>query len=148
VRAIIGELLEAEARQERGEPAHLAEMIVRLMRISIARNTALEERSSAERAASVLEMDALRRDMVEIARRHALPGRRRRAVAEVEARFTAASFPFRHNRALPTTIVRADAGDHSLDPTFKTGLSWPEETKRAIIERGYRLTGEVLEPPA
>ncbi|MGZ8687423.1 MAG: patatin-like phospholipase family protein [Gaiellaceae bacterium] len=148
VRAIIGELLEAEARQERGEPAHLAEMIVRLMRISIARNTALEERSSAERAASVLEMDALRRDMVEIARRHALPGRRRRAVAEVEARFRAASFPFRHNRALPTTIVRADAGDHSLDPTFRTGLSWPEETKRAIIERGYRLTDEALEPPA
>lgn len=144
VRAIIGELQEAEARQERGEPAHLAEMIVRLMRISIARNTALEERYAAERDASVQEMDALRRDMTEIARRHALPGRRRRAAAAVEARFREASFPFRHNRALPTMIVRGDAGEHSLDPSFKTGLSWPEETKHAIIERGYRLTDEAL----
>jgi predicted acylesterase/phospholipase RssA len=144
VRAIIGELQEAEARQERGEPAHLAEMIVRLMRISIARNTALEERYAAERNASVQEMAALRRDMVEIARRHALPGRRRRAAAAVEARFAQASFPFRHNRALPTTIVRADAGDDSLDSSFRTGLVWPEETKRAVIRRGYELGAEAL----
>ncbi len=144
VRAIIGELQEAEARQERGEPAHLAEMIVRLMRISIARNTALEERYAAERDASVREMDALRRDMVEIARRHALPGRRRRAAAAVEARFAQASFPFRHNRALPTTIVRGDAGEHSLDSSFRTGLVWPEEAKRAIVRRGYELGDEAL----
>jgi predicted acylesterase/phospholipase RssA len=144
VRAIIGELQEAEARQERGEPAHLAEMIVRLMRISIARNTALEERYAAERDASVHEMDALRRDMVEIARHHALPGRRRRAAAAVEARFAQASFPFRHNRALPTTIVRGDAGEHSLDSSFRTGLVWPEEAKRAVIRRGYELGDEAL----
>jgi predicted acylesterase/phospholipase RssA len=144
VRAIIGELQEAEARQERGEPAHLAEMIVRLMRISIARNTALEERYAAERDASVQEMEALRHDMVEIARRHAPPGRKRHAAAAVEARFATASFPFRHNRALPTMIVRGDAGEHTLDPSFKTGLTWALETKHAIIERGYRLTDEAL----
>jgi hypothetical protein len=144
VRAIIGELQEAEARQERGEPAHLAEMIVRLMRISVARNTALEERYAAERNTSVQEMDALRRDMVEIVRRHAVPGLRRRAAAAVEARFSEASFPFRHNRALPTTIVRGDAGEHSLDPSLRTGLTWPEETKHAIIERGYQLADEAL----
>lgn len=144
VRAIIGELQEAEARQERGEPAHLAEMIVRLMRISVARNTALEERYAAERDASVREMDALRRDMVEIVRRHTPPGRKRRAAAAVEARFAEASFPFRHNRALPTTIARGDAGEHTLDPSFRTGLTWPEETKHAIIERGYLLAEEAL----
>jgi predicted acylesterase/phospholipase RssA len=144
VRAIIGELQEAEARQERGEPAHLADMIVRLMRISIARNTALEERYAAERDASVHEMDALRRDTVAIVRRHALPGRRRRAAAAVEARFAEASFPFRHNRVLPTTIVRGDAGEHSLDSSFRTGLVWPEESKRAIVLRGYELGAEAL----
>lgn len=144
VRAIIGELQEAEARQERGEPAHLAEMIVRLMRISIARNTALEERYAAERDASVREMNALRRDMVDIARRFAVPGRGRQAAAAVEARFEEATFPFRHNRALPTTIVRGDPGEHSLDPSFRAGLEWPDETKRAIVRRGYELTAEAL----
>jgi predicted acylesterase/phospholipase RssA len=144
VRAIIGELQEAEARQDRGEPAHLAEMIVRLMRVAVARNTALEARVAAEKDASVQEMAALRRDMVEIARRHALPGRRRRAAAAVEARFAAASFPFRHNRALPTTIVRAHTGEHILDQSFRAGATWPVETKRAIVERGYTLTDEAL----
>jgi len=144
VRAIIGELQEAEARQDRGEPAHLAEMIVRLMRVSIARNMALEERFAAEKDASVQEMAALRRDMVEIARRHALPGRRRRAAEAVEARFAAASFPFRHNRALPTTIVRGDTGEHTLDQSFRAGATWPVETKRAIVERGYTLTDAAL----
>lgn len=144
VRAIIGELQEAEARQDRGEPAHLAEMIVRLMRITIARNTALEERYAAERDASVREMSALRHDMAEIARSYAVPGRRRAAAAAVEARFEQATFPFRHNRALPTTIVRGDPGEHSLDPSFKTGLSWPDEAKQAIVRRGYDLTAEAL----
>ena len=35
VRALIGELQQAEERQARGEPPHLADMIVRLMRIAI-----------------------------------------------------------------------------------------------------------------
>jgi predicted acylesterase/phospholipase RssA len=144
VRALIGELVEAEQRQARGEPAHLAEMIVRLMRITIARNTALEERTAAEKDASVRELEALRRDVARIARRHALPGRGARAAAEIQARFAAARFPFRHDRVLPTLIVRGDPGDLALDPSFRAGLVWPEETKRVLIARGFALTDEAL----
>ena len=43
VRALIAQLDEAEARAERGEPVHFGDMIVRLMRVAIQRNTALEE---------------------------------------------------------------------------------------------------------
>src|SRR5205823_2848769 len=39
VRALLREVDEAEARAARGEPEHLAEMIVRLARVSILRNT-------------------------------------------------------------------------------------------------------------
>ncbi len=145
VRAIIGELAESEARQERGEPAHLAEMIVRLMRVAISRNTTLEERFAGEKDASVRELEALRVDVVETARRYALPGRRSAAAAAVEARFAQARFPFRHDRRLPTTIVRGDAGEHLLDPSFRSGLTWPEEQKRALVDRGYRLLDEALD---
>jgi predicted acylesterase/phospholipase RssA len=144
VRALLGELRAAEERQERGEPPHLADMIVRLMRVTIARNTELEVRSAAEKDASVQELAALRESVLETVRRNALPWRRRAAVAEVEARFAGARFPFRHDRALPLTLVRGDAGEHALDPTFRAGLEWPIETKRALIELGYALTDRAL----
>jgi predicted acylesterase/phospholipase RssA len=144
VRALIGELRSAEERQERGEPPHLADMIVRLMRVTVARNTELEVRSAGEKDASVRELDALRASVLETVRRSALPWRRRAAVAEVEQRFAAARFPFRHDRALPLTIVRGDAGPYSLDPSFRSGLAWPVETKRALIDRGYELTSRAL----
>ncbi|HEU0335397.1 MAG TPA: patatin-like phospholipase family protein [Gaiellaceae bacterium] len=144
VRALIGELVEAEQRQARGEPAHLADMIVRLMRIAIARNTELEQRHASDKDASVQELETLRRDVERIARRHALPGRRARVAAEIEARFAAARFPFRHDRALPTVIVRGDPGEAALDPSFRAGLVWPLESKQALIDRGYALTDEEL----
>jgi predicted acylesterase/phospholipase RssA len=144
VRALIGELQEAEERQARGEPAHLAEMIVRLMRVAIARNTELEEHFANEKDASVHELGALRRDLSKIAERHALPWRRRRARAEVEERFAAARFPFRHDRLLPKVIVHGDPGPHSLDGTFRAGLEWPDAARRGLVERGYALTDEAL----
>ena len=144
VRALIGEIRAAEERQERGEPPHLADMIVRLMRVTVARNTELEVRSAAEKDASVHELEALRDAVLEIVRRTAPPWRRRAAVAEVEARFAGARFPFRHDRALPLTVVRGDAGDHALDPSFRAGLEWPLETKRALIDRGYEQTDRRL----
>ena len=49
VRAFIAELDEAEARERRGEPIHLGDMMVRLMRVAIQHNTALEERLATER---------------------------------------------------------------------------------------------------
>ncbi len=144
VRALIGEIRSAEERQERGEPPHLADMIVRLMRVTVARNTELEVRSAGEKDASVRELDALRASVLETVRRNSLPWRRRAAVAEVEQRFAGARFPFRHDRALPLTIVRGDAGPYSLDPSFRSGLEWPLETKRALIDRGYELTSRAL----
>jgi hypothetical protein len=82
--------------------------------------------------------------VLETVRRSALPWRRRSAVAEVEGRFAGARFPFRHDRALPLTIVRGDPGEHTLDPTFRSGLEWPLETKQALIDLGYELTARAL----
>ena len=144
IRALIGEVRAAEERQERGEPPHLADMILRLMRVTVARNTELEVRSAAAKDASVRELAALRDSVLETVRRTAAPWRRRAAVAEVEQRFASARFPFRHDRALPLTIVRGDPGDRALDSSFRSGLEWPVETKRALIDLGYELTSRAL----
>ena len=144
VRALIAELRVAEEREERGEPPHLADMIVRLMRVTVARNTELEVRSARARDEAVRALEALREDVLATVRRSALPWRRGAAVREVEARFAAAGFPFRHDRALPVTIVRGDPGELSLDASFRAGLEWPVETKRALIELGYEQTEAAL----
>ena len=144
VRALIGELRVAEERQERGEPPHLADMIVRLMRVTVARNTELEVRSAQARDDSVRALEALRMDVLETVRRSALPWRRRSAVREVESRFAEAAFPFRSDRVLPVTIVRGDPGELSLDASFRSGLEWPVEAKRALIELGYEQTAAAL----
>ena len=143
VGALLAEVRLAQERAERGEPAHYGEMIVRLMRVSFARNVVLEERLADERETSVLELRRLREDVVGAAVAAAPPWRRRRLRSELEARFVSARFPFRHERHVPTLIVRGTPGDDSLDPTFRSA-EWPEETKRALIERGYRLTDEAL----
>jgi predicted acylesterase/phospholipase RssA len=144
IRALIGELQEAEERQARGEPAHLADMILRLMRVAIARNTAVEERVAADKDASVAELAALRRDILAISKSYALPGRRSRLAAAIEDRFDAARFPFDHDRNLPTVIVHGDPGEYALEPGFRAGLEWPTETKRALIELGFALTDAEL----
>jgi predicted acylesterase/phospholipase RssA len=145
VRALMGELQASEERRERGEPAHLPEMIARLMRVAIARNTALEERYAREKDESVAELGALRRDLTGIARRNALPWRRRRVAVEVAERFAEARLPFRHDRRLPVAIVRGDPGDLALDNSFRAGLEWPEEAKRALLARGRELADEALD---
>ena len=114
------------------------------MRVTIARNTTLEVRSAEAKDASVRELEALRADVLASVRRNASPWRRRRAVREVQERFAAARFPFRLDRALPLTIVRGSAGEHALDPTFRSGLEWPVETKRALIDRGRALADDLL----
>ncbi len=75
VRAFITELDEAEARQLRGEPVHLGDMVIRLMRVAIQRNTTLEERLADERDEAIRELDALRADVTRIVAEHARPGR-------------------------------------------------------------------------
>lgn len=145
VRALIGELRVAEEREERGEPPHLADMIIRLMRVTVARNTELEVRSAHARDEAVRALESLREQVLDTVARSALPWRRRSAVAEIETRFAEAAFPFRHDRALPVTIVRGDPGELSLDASFRAGLEWPVETKRALIELGHEQTAAALD---
>ena len=143
VRALLAEVRLAQERAERGEPAHYGEMIVRLMRVAFARNVVLEERLAEERETSVAELGRLREDVVVIAVAAARPWRRRRLRSQLEDRFATARFPFRHERHVPTLIVRSTPGGDSLDPTFRSAR-WPDEIKRSLIERGYRLTDESL----
>jgi predicted acylesterase/phospholipase RssA len=145
VRALLAEIRLAEERASRGEPAHYAELIIRLMRVAIARNSVLEERFVAERETSVRELQRLREEVIAAAVAAAPVRKRAKLRAELEELFSAARFPFRHDRHLPSLVVRATAGEQGLDPTFRSDERWPEESKRALIERGYRLTAEALE---
>jgi predicted acylesterase/phospholipase RssA len=145
VRSLLAEVRLAQERASRGEPAHYGELIVRLMRVAFARNAVVEERLALERETSVTELQRLREDVTETALAAAPPWRRKRLQAELDARFEAARFPFRHDRNVPTLIVRGTSGDVSLDPTFRGDTPWPEDRKRALIERGYALTDEALQ---
>jgi predicted acylesterase/phospholipase RssA len=133
IRALIAQLDEAEARERRGEPVHFGEMLVRLMRVTIQRNTALEERLAAERDAACRELESLRADLVRLARDHARPGRRARAARAVEERFASTALP----RAIPQIVVRGDAGADSLELGFRGSPEWTEQAKRALIARGW-----------
>lgn len=144
VRALVAELKEAEARAARGEPAHFGDMMARLFRVAIMRNTDVEERLARVKDASISELESLRRDMAAIVAEHARPTRRGRARRAVEQRFAAAQFPFRHERIVPRLVVRGDAGSASLEHAFRAGRPWSREEKQALIDRGYRLTDEVL----
>lgn len=144
VRALLAEVRLAQERSTRGEPAHYGELIARLMRVAFARNAVVEERIAAERETSVAELRRLRADVVATAVAAAPRRRRARLRAELDARFAAARFPFRHDRHVPALIVRSTAGDSSLDPTFRSDRPWPAELKRALVDRGYALTDEAL----
>ena len=140
VRALIAQLDEAEARAGRGEPVHFGDMIVRLTRVAIQRNTALEERLAAEHAAACRELEALRADVVRLAREHARPGRRARAARAVEERFAQTRLP----RTVPQLVVRASAGADSLEHGLRESPLWPEESKRALIARGWEAADAEL----
>lgn len=144
VRTLLAEVRLAEERAARGEPAHYGELIVRLMRVAIARNTVLEERLAGERETSVEELGRLREEVVSRAVA-AAPRRRRRALrAELEELFASARFPFRHERHVPVLVVRGSPGEHALDPTFRSDEPWPLERKLGLVERGFRLTDDAL----
>jgi len=143
-RALLAELRLAQERAARGEPAHYGELIVRLMRVAFARNAVLEERLAEERETSVAELTRLRNDVVAAAVAEAPPWRRRQLRRKLEQRFSSARFPFRHDRHVPTLIVRSSPGEDRLDPTFRSDRPWPNKAKRSLIERGYRLTDDAL----
>ena len=143
-RALLAEIRLAEERAARGEPAHYGELIVRLMRVAFARNAVVEERLATERETSVRELRLLREEVTRAALAAAPRWRRARLRSEIDAHFEAARFPFRHDRHVPTVIVRGSAGAESLDTTFRGDAPWPEDRKRALIKRGYDLTAEAL----
>jgi len=138
IRAFIAELEDAEARAERGEPAHLADMIVRLARVSILRNTELEERVADEKDESLRTLAALREDIL------ALVAGDDGLAEAVERRFAAAAFPFRGDRILPRITVRGDIEGAGLDPGFRSSPRWSDEDKRRLIRRGYDLADREL----
>src|SRR5712691_578774 len=145
VRAFIEELRLAEERDARGEPAHLPEMIMRLTRAAIVRNTVEEERAADETDESIEELRRLRVDVLQLVRRN-VRGKRERARLEsaIAERFETARFPFRHYRALPRLTVRASVDEVSLEPGFRDQKPWTVDAKRALIERGYALTDQEL----
>jgi predicted acylesterase/phospholipase RssA len=139
VRAFVSELESAEERAQRGEPAHLADMIVRLARVSILRNTQLEELHADEKDQSLHELHELRRDILELVEDL-------ETVAAIERRFAQARFPFRHDRTLPRITVRGTVEGSGLDPGFRNQARWLDEEKRLLIRRGYDLTDSELAP--
>jgi hypothetical protein len=122
-------------------PGHFAEMILRLARAAIVRNTVLEERLADEADQSVRELARLRHDVDELLADASVPGEVREAVA---ARFDAARFPFQHERAIPRLMVRGTAEEVSLEPGFRDQQPWTREAKRMLIRRGYELTDAAL----
>ena len=143
VRALIGELREAEARGERGEPAHWADMILRLMRVAIQQNTVLEERVARDKDAALRALADLRRDVDAIVRSQG--GRRGARIARaVDERFDTARFPFLGDRAIPRIAVQSSAGEVSLETGLRNPQPWTEEAKKSLIKRGYDLLDDLL----
>jgi predicted acylesterase/phospholipase RssA len=140
VRSLITQLDEAEARERRGEPVHFGDMLLRLMRVAVQRNTALEERLAAERDAACRELESLREDLVRLAREHARPGRRNRAAHAVEERFARSPLP----RRVPQVLVRGSGGRDSLELGFRASSEWSEQSKRALVARGWQAADEDL----
>ena len=141
IRALIAELEEAERREHRGEPAHLVDMITRLMRLAVLRNTELEERLADNSDASIREFRRLCEELPQLVREH---GGGELLASAIEMRLGQAEFPFRRERALPRITVHASPGDTTLETRVRAGAVWTPATKRALIERGYELTDAQL----
>jgi predicted acylesterase/phospholipase RssA len=143
IRALTAELREAEQRDERGEPAHWGDMIVRLMRVAVQQNTLLEERVARDKDEALAALAALREDIDTIVRGEG--GRRGDRVAQaVDERFAAAQFPFLGDRLIPRIAVQGTAGEISLETGLRKPKPWGEEEKRQLIARGYSLLDDVL----
>jgi len=143
VKALIAELRLAEARADRGEPAHWGDMIMRLMRVAVQQNTVVEEQVARETDKALAELERLREDVGTIIRQEG--GRRGERVAQaVEERFAAAEFPFAGDRFVPRIAVQASAGELTLETGLRRPQPWGEDEKRALIARGYALLDDVL----
>ena len=141
VRALIAELEEAESRDRSGEPAHYIDMITRLMRLSVLRGTALEERQADATDRSLHELERLARELPLLVRDH---GGSEELAQAIERRVLGSEFPFQRERLLPRITVRAGAEGAALEARVRRGAEWTEPAKRALIQRGYELTDAEL----
>jgi predicted acylesterase/phospholipase RssA len=137
-RHLVAELEEAVEREERGLPAHIADIFSRLSRVSIIRNTELEEVVADWRDRSVQELRALQHDVLK------LLADRPELASRVEARFGEARFPFRHDRVIPRITVVGQANGASLDPGFRNPKPWTVEQKRELIAGGRDAADRAL----
>ena len=137
-KALIGELEDAVEREEQGLPAHIGDIFSRLSRVSIIRNTELEEVVADWRDQSVNELRSLREDVI------GLVAQDPELAERVSSRFAEARFPFRHDRVIPRITVVGEADGASLDPGFRNPKPWTEETKRTLIERGRDAAARAL----
>jgi len=137
IRAFLAEIDHAEARAANGEPAHLADMVVRLARVSILRNTQGEERVAVEKDQSLRELRALRHDVLSLVTEPSVRD-------AVDARFASARFPFRHDRLVPRIVVRGSTEGVGLEPGFRSQPRWTEEEKRLLVRRGWELADAEL----
>jgi predicted acylesterase/phospholipase RssA len=145
IRALVDELREAEERSRRGEPAHAIDTLIRLMRVAVVHNTALEERLADEKDVAIREFARLREDVHALVRERGLPARDRdELLRALDARFADSRFPFRRSRLVPRITVRGSVGDVSLEAGRRATRHWSEEDKRALVERGYELTDREL----
>jgi predicted acylesterase/phospholipase RssA len=132
-RTLVAELQQAVDREERGLPAHIADIFSRLSRVSIIRNTELEEVVADWRDQSVRELRSLHDDVQKLLSEAGRP----ELAGAVGERFARARFPFRHDRDIPRITVVGSADGLSLEPGFRNPKPWTEETKRALIALGY-----------
>ena len=139
-RKLLSELDEAIERERRGLPAHIADIFSRLSRISIIRNTELEERVADWRDQSVDELRSLRADVRALLAERAGP----ELEAAVEERFDRARFPFGHDRIVPRITVVGATDGPSLDPGFRNPKPWTEDAKRELIRIGWDSADEAL----
>ena len=139
-RTLLAELEDAVSREERGLPAHIADIFSRLSRVSIIRNTELEELVADWRDQSVRELQSLREDVCKLVAEQGFP----ELSTAVVARFGQARFPFRHDRAVPRITVVGAPDGLNLDPGYRNPKPWTEETKRALIELGWRSADTAL----
>ena len=137
-RRLVAELEEALGREERGLPPHIADIFSRLSRVSIIRNTELEEVVATWRDRSVTELRSLRDDVL------ALVAERPELATAVEARFGRAEFPFRHDRVIPRITVVGEANGASLEPGFRNPKPWTAAEKRELIAHGRDAADRAL----
>lgn len=140
-RTLVAELEEAVGREERGLPAHIADIFSRLSRVSIIRNTELEELVADWREQSVRELQSLREDVGKLVVEE---GGRPELAQAVDERFARARFPFRHDRAVPRITVVGSPNGLNLDPGFRNPKPWTEEAKRELIELGWSAADAAL----